>query len=193
MKYNNGRLHDYFLHLLISRQKQYLMVFAIISTLLLMATVFSTKAKATEVPRTGPDLHKLWHNKCASCHGHSAEFSRKFLRVSEGKLIGPLHADNLKLFLFNHYPSGKEVDGIYNMLLAQASTQPRFQQECSDCHGIASEFVRESLILRDGELLSRKLQSSTSSFLGSHRGLSAEDVEFFVEQLTRIANEIYRP
>jgi hypothetical protein len=170
------------------------MLFAIISTLLLMATVFATKAKATELPRTGLDLHKLWHNKCASCHGHSAEFSRKFLRVSsEGKLLGPLHADNLKLFLFNHYPAGKEVDGIYNMLLAQASTQPRFQQECSDCHGIASEFVRESLILRDGELLSRKLQSSTSSFLGSHRGLSAEDVEFFVEQLTRIANEIYRP
>ena len=192
MNYINKELFDCF-PLPIFKQIQYFMMFAIILVALLMAATFTTTVTATEAPRTGPDLHRLWDSNCVTCHGHSAEFSRKFLRVSEGKLFGPLYGNNLQLFLHNHYLAGKEVDGIYNMLLAQANTPPRFQQECSECHGIASEFVRESLILRDGELFSRKLQSSTRSFLGNHRKLNAEDVDFFVKQLTRVAHEIYRP
>ena len=175
------------------RHKQYFMMFTIILMILLMSTTYTTPVPATEAQRTGPDLHRLWDSNCVTCHGHSAEFSRKFLRVSEGKLNGPLYGNNLRLFLYNHYLAGKEVDAIYNMLLAQTSTQPRFQQECSACHGTAAEFVRESLILRDGELFSRKLQSSSRSFLDSHRKLNAEDVDFFVKQLARVAHEIYRP
>ena len=193
MNYNNKESSDYLFPMMIFWHIHYLVLFAIISMLLLMTTAFSTKANATEMQRSGPDLHRLWDGNCATCHGHSAEFSRKFLKDSEGELLGPLYGNNLRLFLHNHYLAGKEVDAIYNMLLAQASTPPRFQQECSACHGIASEFVRESLILGDGELFSRKLQSSTRSFLGRHRKLNAEDVDFFVKQLTRVAQEVYRP
>ena len=192
MIYINKELSDFF-PLPIFRHIQYFMMFTIILVALLLATTFTTPVSATEVQRTGQDLHRLWDSNCVTCHGHSAEFSRKFLRVSEGELLGPLYGNNLRLFLHNHYLAGREVDAIYNMLLAQAGTPPRFQQECSACHGIASEFVRESLILRDGELFSRKLQSSTRSFLESHRKLNAEDVDFFVKQLTRVAQEVYRP
>ncbi len=192
MIYINKEFPDCF-PLLCRNLKQYFVLSPIILMISLLVTTFATRVTATEVFRTGPDLHRLWHTNCVTCHGHSAEFSRKFLRVSEGKLLGLLFENNLRLFLHNHYLAGKEVDAIYNMLLAQASTQPRFQQECSGCHGTAAKFVRESLTLRDGELYSRKMASPTTSFLSAHRKLNAEDVKFFVRQLTRVAHEIYRP
>jgi len=161
--------------------------------ILLLAVAFSFPISATEVQRTGPDLHRLWDSNCGECHGHSAEFSRKYLKVEEGKLLGYLYEDNLRLFLHNHYLAGKEVDAIYNMLLAQATTPPRFQQECSECHGIAAQFVRESQILRDGELFSRDRGIATRRYLGRHRDLDKDDITFFIKQLTRVAHEVYRP
>ena len=176
-----------------SKLRQYVALFAMILITLLFAKVFANTASATEEVRTGRDLHRLWDSNCVTCHGHSADFSRKFLKVSDGKLLGPLYGNNLRLFLHNHYLAGKEVDAIYNMLLAQVGTQPRFHQECSGCHATAAKFVRESLILRDGELYSRNLENSISSFLASHRKLNEQDVSFFVELLTRVAHEVYRP
>lgn len=166
-----------------------------ISTFLILVfmTVSAISIKAAEVKPSRPDLHKLWDSNCVICHGHSAEFSREFLTVSDGQLKGRLFSNDLRLFLHNHYLAGKEVDSVYAMLLAEASTVPRFQKECSRCHQSAAEFVREALILKDGLLFSDQLEISVSNFLTTHRRLNAEDIEFFMEQLTRIANEVYRP
>lgn len=135
------------------------------------------------------DLHKLWDDRCVTCHGHAGEFSRKFLSVHNGKLQGRHHVDNLKLYLNNHYLSGHAVEPVYNMLLAQASNKPRFKNECSMCHKDAASFVRETLVFSDGVLVSRKLKTSVRDFLGGHRKLQPEDVDFYMKQLTRIAHE----
>jgi len=158
--------------------------------MLVLLTASSTTVEAAEV--NTPDLHKLWDNKCATCHGHSAEFSREFLKVADGQLKGRLFENNLRLFLHNHYLAGKEVDSIYAMLLAQNIIVPRFKQECSGCHQSAANFVRKALILKDTVLYSNKLEIPVSNFLITHRGLNAEDNEFFIKQLTRVANEVYR-
>ena len=157
--------------------------------MLLLLTASSTKVEAAEVKT--PDLHKLWDNKCSTCHGHSAEFSREFLKVVDGQLKGRLFENNLRLFLHNHYLAGKEVDSIYAMLLAQINTVPRFKQECSGCHQSAANFVRKALILKDTVLYSNKLEIPVNNFLITHRGLNDEDIGFFVKQLTRVANEVY--
>ena len=159
--------------------------------ILLLLTVSAERVNAAEVKFQGPDLHKIWHNKCATCHGDSAELARTFLKVVDGKLQGPLHKENFRLFLHNHYLAGKHVDAIYAMLLAQASVTPRFKPECSGCHQSAAVFVRNSLILKDAVLYSNKLETPVSNFLVTHRGLNAEDIEFFIKQLTRVANEVY--
>jgi len=136
------------------------------------------------------DLHKFWDDRCFSCHGHAGEFSRKFLRVSGSELQGRHHVQDLRLFLKNHFLAGHDVEPIYNMLLAQASILPRFKNECSSCHEKAAKFVRESFILHDGSLYSRKLKIPVRDFLSSHRNLQPEDIDFFMEQLNRIANEV---
>ena len=192
MKYNHKTLPDSF-HRIVLMCKPFKILFASISMLLLIVAIFTNTVSATEVQRTGSDLHQLWDKTCLGCHGHSAEFSRTFLKVVDGQLQGPLHKETFRLFIQNHYLAGKEVDSVYSMLLAQANTKPRFKQECSGCHKSAAEFIRESLVLRDGVLYSRKFETPTRGFLDTHRGLKQEDVEFFTKQLTRLAEEIYRP
>jgi hypothetical protein len=145
------------------------------------------------VRASGIDLHWLWHDRCAACHGHSADFSRKFLSVSGGTLQGHHHVHDLRRFLHTHYLAGHEVDAVYTMLLAQAGTPPRFQDECSICHDTAVDLVRDSLQLRDGVLYSRNTGRPVRRILDHHQELDRDDVEFFINVLTRVAYEIFRP
>ena len=142
------------------------------------------------VSASGLDLHAFWDDHCLSCHGHSGQFSRKFLTVSNDQLQGKHHVDDLRLFLSNHYLTDHTVDPIINMLLAQASSEPRFNEECSSCHQSAAEFVRESLMFRDGELYGRSSDMPIRDFLNSHRKLQPRDVDYFIQQLIRIAQEV---
>lgn len=158
--------------------------------------LFVMAAAVFASPATGGsavDLHWLWDDRCAMCHGHSGEFARKFLTVSGGQLQGRHHTDDLRQFMHNHYLAGNEVDAVYNMLLAQTSIPPRFRDECSACHGTAAIFVRNTLVLRDGILYGRDSAQAANDFLEHHRNLEPEDVNFFVQLLTRLAREIYRP
>jgi len=145
------------------------------------------------VRASGMDLHWLWHDRCAACHGHSSDFARKSLGVSGGELQGRHHVNDLRRFLHTHYLAGHEVDAVYTMLLAQANTQPRFKNECSSCHDTAAAFVRDSLELRDGVLFSRNTRRPVRRFLEHHRELNQDDVEFFIDALTRVVHEVHRP
>lgn len=152
--------------------------------------LFMTLLLIPVVAALATDLHRLWDDRCFSCHGHSGKFSREFLSVSNGELQGKHHVHDLRLFLNNHYLAGHNVEPIYNMLLAQANTTPRFKNECSRCHDRAAKFVRDSLILRDDVLYSRKLKIPVRYFLAGHKYLKKKDVDFFMALLNRIAYEI---
>lgn len=146
-----------------------------------------------QVKARGLDLHALWDDRCAECHGHSAEFARKYLKITGGLLQGRHHVLDLHNFLEHHYPPAGQVDAIYQMLLAQTSTPPRFASECANCHKKAADFLRESMVLTDGELKIRKSGVSVQQFMQSHRGLTQDDIHFYMGLFTRLAGEIYRP
>ncbi len=137
----------------------------------------------------GIDLHWLWDDRCTSCHGHSAEFARKFLSVSGDKLQGRHHVDDLRLFLENHYLAGQFVDDVYVMLIAQTRHQARFKNECSRCHQNAASMVREKLFFRDNILSLRKSGKSVREFLEGHRRLNDQEVKFYTALLIRVAKE----
>jgi hypothetical protein len=141
----------------------------------------------------GLDLHWLWDDRCAACHGHSGDFARKFLNVSSGELRGRHHVYDLRRFLRNHYLPGSEVDAVYDMLRAQAASQARFKNECGNCHETAAKVVRDTLVLRDGVLYSRAYGRPVRGFLDYHRNLEPGDVDFFMKLLMRVAHEVYRP
>jgi mono/diheme cytochrome c family protein len=145
------------------------------------------------VEAAGRDLHLLWDDRCAECHGHAGAFARRFLSVVGAQLQGRHHVHDLRRFLHNHYLADSEVDAVYTMLLDQASTQARFKNDCSGCHKSAVQLVRNSLELRHGELYSRSSGHLVRHYLDHHRDLDPDDVEFFTKLLTRVAHEAYRP
>ncbi len=137
------------------------------------------------------DIHWLWDDRCAECHGHAADFSRSFLRITENQLQGRHHLRDLRLFLGNHYTPRRDVNAVYAMLLAQVQTPPRYRDECSACHGGAAAFIRAAIILREGALWSRATNQSINQLMQTHRGLEPDDIEFFVKLLKRVAAEVY--
>jgi len=134
-----------------------------------------------------------WDNRCEECHGEADEFARKFLWAIDDQLQGQHHINDLRLFMRNHYIPKHKIDEIYNMLLARANSPARFKTECSSCHSSAEAFIRESIVVKAGELKGLESGISVREFLATHRGLQQTDVEFFTRLLTRVLNDIYRP
>lgn len=160
---------------------------------IISSAVFSLVLVLPVSAETELDLHWLWDDRCETCHGHAGDFARQFLSVSSGELQGHHHVHDLRQFLQNHNLKGNEVDAVYKMLLAQASNQARFKNECSACHETAAKFVRSTLVFRDGVLYGDRSGRSVVSTLERHRKLEPGDVQFFSKLLTRVANEVYRP
>ena len=80
------------------------------------------------------------------------------------------------------------------MLANSASTQAadasqRYQDECSECHGDAGEFALDWLGFSNGRLMATGVEQPVAEFLKKHQGLTPEDVEYYVELLTRVARD----
>ncbi|MEJ2381442.1 MAG: hypothetical protein P8076_09705 [Gammaproteobacteria bacterium] len=160
-----------------------------LGSLLVLGFVLVTTSAAA----AGIDLHRMWDDRCSGCHGHAGAFARQHLRVVDGRLVGHHPDRDMRRFLHNHYLAADEIDAVYAMLLAQAGSSARFKQQCGQCHGSASGFIRKSLVLRDGVLYGRTSDRPVHRFLEHHRGLSPDDAAFFTDVLTRVAHEVYRP
>lgn len=158
-----------------------------------MSPLFVGMAVALSISVTNAlalDLHDYWDRHCAECHGHSGQFARRFLTAEDGKLQGRHYVENLAVFLRRHYLDVDLVEPISAMLLAQVSSEPRFQRECGRCHETAASLARETLTLRDGVLISRATGHPASAFLSNHARIKPEDVSFFVDVLTRVTREV---
>ena len=83
-----------------------------------------------------------------------------------------------------------DSDAANGLQLAYASPSERFQDECGQCHGDAAEFVRESIIVRNGTLTGRASQIPVLEFLKTHQKLKQAEVNFYMDLLTRVAGEI---
>jgi len=49
------------------------------------------------------------------------------------------------------------------------------------------------MLLQNGVLISRESRQPIRRFMADHRGLQADDIEFFVNLLTRVTGEVYQP
>jgi hypothetical protein len=73
--------------------------------------------------------------------------------------------------------------------LQAAGSSQRFADECSECHGDAKEFVLEWLEFSDGSLMAMGVEMPVAEFLEKHQGLTPEDIDYYVDLLTRVAND----
>lgn len=153
------------------------------SILAMLAAVLMT-ASAPAV-----DLHQFWDSRCADCHGHAGPFARKHLKVEGGVLKGHKADRDLKLFLAQHETGEAMATAVYTMLLAQAQTQPVYQQKCAGCHETAAAFARQSLVMRNGVLTGRDNGRPVAEFLKRHGKLTPDEIPVVVEALTRVLAE----
>lgn len=136
------------------------------------------------------DAYATWDDRCEECHGEADEFSRRFLWAIDGQLQGQHHIDNLRLFMGNHYIPRRQIDAIYDMLLAQASTLARFTEECGSCHASAEEFVHKSIATRISGMAGVESGVPVSEFLQTHQDLEEADAEFFTRLIARVLDQI---
>lgn len=73
--------------------------------------------------------------------------------------------------------------------LQAADPTQRFYDECGECHGEAREFALDWLAFRDGKLIGTDSGKPVAEFLKKHQELKAEDINYYVELLTRVARE----
>lgn len=138
-------------------------------------------------PAAAEDLHRLFEDRCADCHGDAGPFAHEVLA---GRGLTP---ERLARFLGRHGGAGPDAEPLAAMLLAQAETPPLFRRQCTICHGKAADFVRDHLIARDGVLVGRYTGRPVAPFLGHHAGLTAEERAFFTDLLTRVEGEVHAP
>ena len=74
--------------------------------------------------------------------------------------------------------------------LQAASSSQRFEDECSECHGKAADFVAEWLEFRNGKLTGMGSEKTVADFLRKHQGLKQPDIDYYVDLLTRVAKQI---
>ena len=137
----------------------------------------------------GRDLHDYWDGRCRECHGDAGDFARRPPGVHRGRLVGKHHRDDPEGFLANHYLADELVAPVMRMLTAQVTTRPLFVQQCAGCHGAATEFARESLVLRNGKAVGRKSGRAVAESLRSHGGLAPADVPVMAATLERVLRE----
>jgi len=139
------------------------------------------------------DAYAAWDDRCEECHGDADEFSRRFLWSVDGQLQGQHHIDNLRQFMGNHYIPEHEIEAIYDLLLAQASTLARFTDECGSCHANAEAFVRQSIAIRVSGIVGVESGVPVLEFLQTHEDLQPADAEFYMRLITRVLDTISHP
>lgn len=136
--------------------------------------------------RDGP---AIWDSRCEECHGDPAPFSSKYLWNIDGQLQGRHHIEDLDLFLRNHYTPKHEIEAINQMLLAQANSAQRYQDECGECHGDVAEFVDASLWVTRTDVTAMNSGQEIGEFLPTHRQMEPEDADFYRNLFARIAGK----
>lgn len=147
-------------------------------------------AAVTTAASATVDLHRFWDNRCAECHGHSADFARRHLKVENGELTGPHHKSGMEQFIERHEAGSAQASSIYRMLLAQASTGPVYQTRCGGCHEPAAELARKTLASADGKLIVKSTGRPLEDLLQRHGKLTPDERKTVMDALTRVLAEV---
>lgn len=159
-----------------------------VNTALFCALVMQAPAIAADL-----DLHVYWEQRCESCHGHAGAFARRFLHLENGQLSGVHPVGDLNQFLRNHYLNDDLIAPVTAMLKAQVVSRPLFSEKCAGCHGSAAQFVRQSLVMKDGVLTGRLSGRTVADFLNAHGKLEPGQKDIMLDTLSRVHKELSIP
>jgi cytochrome c5 len=135
------------------------------------------------------DPHKLYEERCASCHlPHAGEFARTTLMLDGGLLKGKESNRAVADILTRHARrtyTPAEIEALINLLAPALQSGGVFEQKCLFCHDRAVAFARSHLVVRDGRLTGRYSGHDISAFLPEHGRMTEEEVAVVIAMLRR--------
>lgn len=123
-----------------------------------------------------PDPHELFEERCLSCHGHAGSFARANLTLEAEGLVTS-RGMPVGQFLEDHKGglTDAQIAPVLDMFRQHLTSGAIYERNCLFCHDRARDFVRHTLILRDGRLIGRYSGHDTATFLLGHARLGPDD------------------
>lgn len=135
------------------------------------------------------DPHRLYEQKCASCHEpHASDLARSALVVRSGAVVGRASGRPLAQLLTGHRGtrlSEAEIKALVDHFGAMLATGWLFQEKCIACHERAVVLARTYLADKDGRIVGRYSGRDMAAFLAEHGRLSPVEAEVILAMLAR--------
>ncbi len=137
--------------------------------------------------QTPLDAHRLYEQKCSSCHvEHAADFGRAKLEVVGDAVQTVRSGEPVEKLLGNHHGvklSADETAALIELLRNTIRWGGEFQNHCAICHAQAASFARATLVLKDAALVTKDTGADVRQFLAGHGRANAAEIETLVEML----------
>lgn len=138
------------------------------------------------------DFHRIFEDRCLSCHGHAGDFARAALADKDGILIGTRSGRPVAEYLRKHAGglSPTEIDLFSETFRQQLKFGAFYRQNCDICHDRAYELVRLRLILDDGKLMGRYTGRDIAAFLPNHARMTLAEAQMMLDRLTALRDGV---
>lgn len=139
------------------------------------------------IARSQPvDPHALFEEKCGRCHEHAGAFALETLSIEDDEVVSQRSGKRVLDTLNGHF--GKldrtEADLIVDMFRRQIVSGGVYKAKCRICHDPAKDLARQTLIIRQGQLIGRYSGCVTEDFLNDHGRLQGNERRVVLDMLT---------
>ena len=142
------------------------------------------------------DPHALFEAKCGRCHDHAGVFALETLTIEAGDVVGRQSGKPVLTTLANHFGRLSEAEAvlIVDMFRRQILSDGLYKAKCRFCHDPAKNLARQTLILREGQLVGRYNGRSIEDLLSYHGRLEGDEqktvLDMLIWQLTVISSDV---
>ena len=134
------------------------------------------------------DFHRVFEDRCLSCHGHAGDFARNALTDEDSTLVGVRSGRPVAEFLRRHAGglSPSEISLLVETFRRQLGSGAYYRRNCDICHDRAYELARLRLILQDGKLMGRYSGRDMAVFLNGHARMIPTEARKMLDLLTTL-------
>jgi hypothetical protein len=131
------------------------------------------------------DPHALFEAKCVRCHDHAGVFARETLTIEAGEVVGRRSGKPVLKTLAGHFGKLSEAEAglIVDMFRRQILSDGLYKAKCRFCHDPAKKLARQTLILREGQLVGRYSGRSIEDLLSYHGRLKGHEQKTVLDML----------
>jgi len=133
------------------------------------------------------DPHGIYERRCRTCHTeHGADLARQKFKIEQDVLTVARTGAKVDVLLRKHHGvalSVADTTALLTLFKSGIQWAGVYQRLCSRCHEKAVVFARERLLLREGQIVSRKGGGEVGALLTQHGGATDAEIATLLEML----------